>query len=111
MPLYGYRCPACGPFDAFGPAALAAGGALCPSCRAPAARTFTAPAVRAPNRQRQLEGLSRSGLRRVEKAQAGGATSGPLPAGARLDGKGRPVGAHGRAGAGAADRRPWQLGH
>jgi putative FmdB family regulatory protein len=108
MVLYDYACPGCGPFEGWADAAAAGAGAVCPSCGAAAARTFSAPGGRGPRRRRLLGGLGAAALTRVERAEAGAASAGALPPGMPLDRGGRPH-AH-RVPAGAT-RRPWQVGH
>jgi len=107
MPRYDFRCSRCGPFEVRAELSVVGGGAACPSCGALAVRMFSAPGGRVPRRQRQLEGLSDTALRRVDRVQAGVPSSGGLPLGARLDGGGRPL----MPRSGRDDRRPWQLGH
>jgi putative FmdB family regulatory protein len=46
MPQYAFACEACGPFEAWRPAADAGEPLRCPECDAPAARLFTAPGLR-----------------------------------------------------------------
>jgi putative FmdB family regulatory protein len=107
MPLYEYRCSGCGPFDVRGEAAVAAAGASCPSCGAPAARIFSAPGGRAPRGQRQLKNLSRSALSRIDRAQTGAPGFGGMAAGMPIDRGGKPLVRR----TGTDHRRPWQLGH
>ncbi len=109
MPLYDYRCAGCGPFEARADVAAAGAGAGCPGCGAEAARAFTPPGGRVPRRRRQLQlqGFGAAALQRVDRAEAGAASGGALPAGARLDRAGRPRPSRAAAG----PRRPWQLGH
>jgi putative FmdB family regulatory protein len=45
MPLYDYRCSACGDFRAWRRMSEAAEPAECPSCAAPAARAVVAPSL------------------------------------------------------------------
>jgi putative FmdB family regulatory protein len=108
MPLYEYRCTGCGPFELRRELALAVADAACPACGAPAPRMFSAPGGRVPRRQRQLEGLSGPGLRRLDRAQTGAPAIGTLPAGVRLDAGGKP---RARPSSRPDGGRPWQLGH
>jgi putative FmdB family regulatory protein len=106
MPLYGYACAQCGPFEARGEVSAASAAVACAACGALAARTFSAPGGRGPRRQRQLQGLDGPALKRIDHAQEGGATVGAMPAGSRVDRSGRPKHAHSHG-----SQRPWQLGH
>jgi len=106
MLLYEYRCSSCGPFDAHVATSTAAGRAACPSCGVPAERIFSAPGGRGPRRQRQLAGLSTATLRRIDRAAAGAASIGALPADAPLGRGGRPM-----SRPRTDERRPWQIGH
>ncbi|ALU39191.1 hypothetical protein AS188_04835 [Kocuria flava] len=61
MPLYEYRCPACGVFEALRSMGAAGAEQACPGCGAPARRLMSAP------------GLSRTGsaaARLIERTEA-----------------------------------------
>jgi putative FmdB family regulatory protein len=45
MPLYGFACATCGPFDLLRPMSEAAAPARCPACGTEARRVFTPPGV------------------------------------------------------------------
>jgi putative FmdB family regulatory protein len=45
MPLYAFTCAACGPFEAFRPAAEAAAAFMCPVCGGAARRRYTPPGL------------------------------------------------------------------
>jgi putative FmdB family regulatory protein len=107
MATYGYRCAWCGPFERRANPRTAGAPALCPTCGALGPRTYDAPGGRSPRRARQLDGVGRPGRARIERAEAGAATAGPMPAGARLPRGGAVRPATPAAGPG----RPWQVGH
>jgi putative FmdB family regulatory protein len=45
VPIYAFRCEACGDFEVVRPVAEAAGRAACPSCSHEARRVFTPPGL------------------------------------------------------------------
>ncbi|GAA4815308.1 FmdB family zinc ribbon protein [Tomitella cavernea] len=45
MPVYEFRCPVCGPFDALHTMAAVPDADLCPACGAASCRSITAPAL------------------------------------------------------------------
>jgi putative FmdB family regulatory protein len=97
MPLYEYRCPACGLFSALVPMNLAAEPAACPSCHDLAPRVLSAP------RLTTLSHAQRTAFERNEKSahepvrsnQHACGTSGNC---AHKPRRSRP-------------QRPWMLGH
>jgi putative FmdB family regulatory protein len=103
MPPYGYRCPACGDFEARAPPERAGAPAPCPACGTASGRTFSAPGVRSAARARALDRLGPTGVERADRALEGRPSVGALPAGVPAAG-GRPVARSPRI-------RPWAIGH
>ncbi|PWG61622.1 FmdB family zinc ribbon protein [Spiribacter halobius] len=116
MPLYDYRCPHCGPFQAWATMAESADPADCPACGVPAPRRPMAPFLNTMN------GIRRKAQERNERS-----AHEPRVMGAgELAGLGRPRGgcghAHGEHGHGehgdgsgkprmVRSSRPWMVGH
>jgi putative FmdB family regulatory protein len=103
MPLYEFSCEECGRFDIR--MAVATATAPCPACHGNGVRVFSAPGGRGPRMRLRLGGAA--ALARVDRAVDGAPSTGPMPAGVRLDGGGRPRILR----SGRGERRPWQLGH
>ena len=98
MPVYGFTCERCGPFDLVRPMAEAAEPARCPDCGTGARRVYTPPGVA------QLEAPVRRALD-VEHRSA------HEPDVVR-ERRGRPLHAHGHGhGHGHASAPPWVLSH
>ncbi len=82
MPLYEFRCPRCGSFEAHRDLTHAGGPTPCPSCAAPAPRVYTAP--RTSPRSGSLSGASRADRARIDRARSGEPTITSAPRGRRL---------------------------
>ena len=107
MPVYEYSCPACGPFERDQPGTLASAGPVaCASCGLPSERVFSVPGGRGPRRARQLDGVGRAGLERIDASEQGVPRVGTPPAGRRMHGGVPLPDAHAKH-----PGRPWQLGH
>jgi hypothetical protein len=107
MPVYGYTCPACGPFELEAPGIFASAAPVpCSSCGLDSDRAFFAPGGRGPRRARQLDGAGAATLQRIDRSEQGIPTVGAPPAGRHM---------HGGVPAAGGDLRhagrPWQLGH
>lgn len=87
MPVYEFRCPACGPFDARREMREATRPASCPSCGQVSRRVYTAPGVR--SRVGPLASASRADAARIDRARSGEPVVTSGPTGRRL-----PVRAH-----------------
>ncbi|SOC53432.1 putative regulatory protein, FmdB family [Blastococcus aggregatus] len=87
MPLYEFRCPACGPFDLHRSMREAPAAAPCPTCDQPAQRWygvgFGRPATGV------LRDAGRADRARVDRAYSGEPVVTGPPAGRRLPGGGR----------------------
>jgi len=82
MPLYEYRCEACGSFDQRRDSADATSPLDCPSCARPARRVYTAPGSR--SRSGPLAAAGRGDRARIDRALTGEPARTALPAGRRL---------------------------
>jgi len=85
VPIYEYRCTACGPFEARRDHTRAGEPGTCPSCGTAAPRAFAAPFVRSP--AGPFASVSREVRARVERSHTGEPvrSEGALPAGRRFD--------------------------
>jgi putative FmdB family regulatory protein len=107
MPVYGYACPACGPFERHQPDVQASAAAIaCPACGRECERVFFAPGGRGPRRERQLDGAGAATRARIERAEQGIPGVGSPPPGRRMHGGVPPPAGHARHAS-----RPWQVGH
>ncbi len=82
MPVYGYRCAQCGPFDQHRPADDSSQLAPCPRCSGDSKRVYTAPAVRV--RSGVLAGANSADRARFDRARAGEPSLTGPPIGSRL---------------------------
>ena len=62
MPVYAFLCETCGPLEVWRPAVEASAGLDCPTCGAPARRSFTPPGVA------RMAGPMRSAREREERS-------------------------------------------
>ncbi len=77
MPLYEYRCEACGSFDQRRDSADATSPLDCPSCARPARRVYTAPGGR--SRSGPLAAAGRGDRARIDRALTGEPARTPCP--------------------------------
>lgn len=82
MPVYEYRCPACGPFDVRRGFEQAVQPAPCPTCSSPARRVYTAPATR--SRSGPFAGASAADRALLDRARSGEPTLTTARSGPRL---------------------------
>ena len=82
MPVYEFRCPACGPFDLRREITEAAAAAPCPSCEQPATRRYGVGAGRAPTGP--LRDAGRGERARVDRALSGEPVVTGPPSGRRI---------------------------
>lgn len=82
MPVYEYRCPACGPFDLRRAFDQAVQPASCPACASPARRVYTSPATR--SRSGPFAGASAPDRALLDQARSGAPTVTTSRAGRRL---------------------------
>lgn len=82
MPVYEYRCPACGPFDLRRAFEQAVQPGPCPACAAPSRRVYTAPGTR--SRSGQSAGASAADRALLDQAHSGAPTITTSTSGRRL---------------------------
>ena len=82
MPLYGYRCDACGVFEQRRDSAEATAPLACPSCAGNARRVYTPPGVRSRAGGRASANAVDRG--RIDRALTGEPQRTGLPTGRRL---------------------------
>lgn len=82
MPVYEYRCPACGPFDLRRALEQATDPAPCPTCSTAARRAYTPPGTR--SRRGPVAGAGAADRALLDRARSGEPTVTSAPAGARL---------------------------
>jgi putative FmdB family regulatory protein len=108
VPVYEYRCGACGPFEERRDHAVAGEPLACPACGASAARAYGAPFVRSP--ASPFASASRDVRARVERSHTGEPvlSHGGPPPGRAVD-QVMHAARHGHHR--HAPRQPWLIGH
>jgi putative FmdB family regulatory protein len=70
MPLYGFHCDRCGPFEEWRPLSEASSPSRCPTCGGPGRRLYSAPGlVRTPAAVRQARNLEERSAHEPEVVQ------------------------------------------